>query len=192
MNRLLIQSNGTTEGYASSSLAHPSTSTVNGSSSVEGSAGPSGSNNDVRRLQDEVNQLTKRNGGTHPSIKFSVLTYLCINVFLFFLFTPRRIGGNSFMIVELMQQLARAEQHAKEMSAVMKKDFELSEGEKSQKIKDMEKSQRQWKQEKDELLRVSTMSTCFFFCCVCVLYNVRFRDRILPTLKKNCDYSPRN
>ena len=36
----------------------------------------------------------------------------------------------------------------------MKKDFELSEGEKSQKIKDMEKSQRQWKQEKDELVRV--------------------------------------
>ena len=53
-----------------------------------------------------------------------------------------------------MQQLARAEQHGKEMSALMKKDFELSEGEKSQKIKDMEKSQRQWKQEKDELVRV--------------------------------------
>lgn len=66
-----------------------------------------------------------------------------------------------------MQQLARAEQHAKEMSAVMKKDFELSEGEKSQKIKDMEKSQRQWKQEKDEFLRVSTVSTCFV--CVCAL-----------------------
>lgn len=54
-----------------------------------------------------------------------------------------------------MQQLARAEQQGKEMSALMKKDLELSEGEKSQKIKDMEKSQRQWKQEKDELLRVS-------------------------------------
>lgn len=53
-----------------------------------------------------------------------------------------------------MQQLARAEQNGKEMSALMKKDFELSEGEKSQKIKDMEKSQRQWKQEKDELIRV--------------------------------------
>ena len=53
-----------------------------------------------------------------------------------------------------MQQLARAEQQSKESSAIMKKDLELSEGEKSQKIKDMEKSQRQWKQEKDELLRV--------------------------------------
>lgn len=53
-----------------------------------------------------------------------------------------------------MQQLARAEQHGKEMSALMKKDFELSEGEKSQKIKEMEKSQKLWKQEKDELLRV--------------------------------------
>jgi hypothetical protein len=53
-----------------------------------------------------------------------------------------------------MQQLSRAEQTGKEMSALMKKDFELSEGEKSQKIKEMEKSQRQWKQEKDELVRV--------------------------------------
>lgn len=53
-----------------------------------------------------------------------------------------------------MQQLARAEQQAKEAAAMLKKDLELSEGEKSQKIKDMEKSQRQWKQEKDELLRV--------------------------------------
>ena len=53
-----------------------------------------------------------------------------------------------------MQQLSRAEQNGKEMSALMKKDFELSEGEKSQKIKEMEKSQRQWKQEKDELIRV--------------------------------------
>ena len=53
-----------------------------------------------------------------------------------------------------MQQLSRAEQNGKEMSALMKKDYELSEGEKSQKIKEMEKSQRQWKQEKDELVRV--------------------------------------
>ena len=50
--------------------------------------------------------------------------------------------------------MSRTEQNGKEMSAVMKKDLELSEGEKSQKIKEMEKSQRQWKQEKDELVRV--------------------------------------
>lgn len=55
---------------------------------------------------------------------------------------------------ELMQQLARAEQHNKEISTTMKKDLELSEGEKSQKIKEMEKSQKQWRQEKDELIRV--------------------------------------
>ena len=53
-----------------------------------------------------------------------------------------------------MQQLARSEQHTKEATALMKKDLELSEGEKSQKIKDMEKSLKQWKQEKDELTRV--------------------------------------
>lgn len=62
MNRLLIHSNGTSEGYVPA-LTHANTSAVNGSSS-EGSGGSSGSNNDVRRLQDEVNQLTKRNGGT--------------------------------------------------------------------------------------------------------------------------------
>ena len=73
MNRLLIQSNGTVEGYTPS-VAHPSTSAVNGSSSVETPAGPSVSNNDVRRLQDEVNQLTKRNGGT-TSIHFSSINY---------------------------------------------------------------------------------------------------------------------
>ena len=53
-----------------------------------------------------------------------------------------------------MQQLSRAEQNGKEMSALMKKDYELSEDEKSQKIKEMGKSQRQWKQEKDELVWV--------------------------------------
>ncbi len=72
--------------------------------------GSEGSSNDVRRLQDEVNQLTKRNG-------------------------------------ELMQQLSRAEQQ-------MKKELELSEGEKSAKMKDT----KQWKQEKDELTRVNLLS----------------------------------
>lgn len=57
-----------------------------------------------------------------------------------------------------MQQLARAEQLSKETSLSMKKDFELSEGEKSQRIKELEKSQRLWKQEKDELTRVSCTS----------------------------------
>ncbi|KAK4005018.1 hypothetical protein OUZ56_006742 [Daphnia magna] len=128
MNRLLIHSNGTGDGYTSATaatLTHVTAAALpalNGSSGGESSGSgcnPPGNNNDVRRLQDEVNQLTKRNG-------------------------------------ELMQQLARAEQNGKEMSALMKKDFELSEGEKSQKIKDMEKSQRQWKQEKDELIREMT------------------------------------
>jgi hypothetical protein len=77
MNRLLIHSNGTGDGYtpavaATAALtlgaASAAASTaLNGSSSGDGGPGsggnPSGNNNDVRRLQDEVNQLTKRNGG---------------------------------------------------------------------------------------------------------------------------------
>ena len=64
MNQLLIQTNG--EAYPSTALPSTSSSSlsaaVNGSSACDG--GQSGlSNNDVRRLQDEVNQLTKRNGG---------------------------------------------------------------------------------------------------------------------------------
>jgi hypothetical protein len=156
MNRLLIHSNGTGDGYTpavgtTAALTHGAASAtastaLNGSSG--GDSGPvnsSGNNNDVRRLQDEVNQLTKRNGGTQ-SVFLLIQRYIISQTL------------NSFrpllLCVELMQQLSRAEQNGKEMSALMKKDFELSEGEKSQKIKEMEKSQRQWKQEKDELVRV--------------------------------------
>ena len=65
MNRLLIHSNGTGDGYTPA-LTHSVTtaSAVNGSSGESSNGGPSSNNNDVRRLQDEVNQLTKRNGGT--------------------------------------------------------------------------------------------------------------------------------
>ena len=56
MNQLLIQTNGPSTSSSSLSAA------VNGSRACDG--GQSGlSNNDVRRLQDEVNQLTKHNGG---------------------------------------------------------------------------------------------------------------------------------
>jgi hypothetical protein len=167
MNRLLIHSNGTVDGYTSSvastaataALTHAAASVacaaapaaLNGSGDGPGSGGgsssggnPSGNNNDVRRLQDEVNQLTKRNGGNPSPIQLQFCFYQTHLVLLVRL----------CLSLELMQQLSRAEQTGKEMSALMKKDFELSEGEKSQKIKEMEKSQRQWKQEKDELVRV--------------------------------------
>ena len=58
------------------------------------------------------------------------------------------------VFAELMQQLARAEQQSKEMSALMRKDSELNESKKSQKIKELEKSQRQLQQEKDAMTRV--------------------------------------
>lgn len=73
MNRLLIHSNGTGDGYTSATaatLTHVTAAALpalNGSSGGESSGSgcnPPGNNNDVRRLQDEVNQLTKRNGGT--------------------------------------------------------------------------------------------------------------------------------
>jgi len=65
MNRLLIQTNG--DAYQSAALPSTSSSSlsaaVNGSSACDGGGQSGLSNNDVRRLQDEVNQLTKRNGG---------------------------------------------------------------------------------------------------------------------------------
>ena len=65
----------------------------------------------------------------------------------------------SDVFTELTQLLARSEQQKQELAASIKKDFESSEGEKSQKIKELEKMQRQWKQEKDELLRVCRLSS---------------------------------
>lgn len=70
----------------------------------------------------------------------------------------------------------------------MKKDLESSEGEKSQKIKELEKLQRQWKQEKDELLRVRRR----------VIFGSRvfhrdklgaLNNRIWPTRKKSCGFN---
>lgn len=93
MNRLLIHSNGTGDGYtpavastAAAALTHAAASIAcaaapaaaaalngsgdgPGSGSGGGSGNPSGNNNDVRRLQDEVNQLTKRNGGNPSPIQ---------------------------------------------------------------------------------------------------------------------------
>lgn len=59
MSRVLLQPNG--DGGAGGSAvmaALPPAASVNGSSGVG-----EGNGNEVRRLQDEVNQLTKRNGG---------------------------------------------------------------------------------------------------------------------------------
>ena len=63
MNRLLIHPNGEpgSAGSSTTVAALPPAASVNGSAG--GGAEP-GNGNDVRRLQDEVNQLTKRNGGT--------------------------------------------------------------------------------------------------------------------------------
>jgi hypothetical protein len=92
MNRLLIHSNGTGDGYtpsvastaATAALTHAAASVacaaapaaLNGSGDGPGSGGnPSGNNNDVRRLQDEVNQLTKRNGGNPSPIQLQFCFY---------------------------------------------------------------------------------------------------------------------
>ena len=68
MSRLLLHPNA--EGWsAPTGAALPAAPSVNGSTTVVD--GSSGSSNDVRRLQDEVNQLTKRNGGTSWCIVLS-------------------------------------------------------------------------------------------------------------------------
>ena len=61
MNRLLIQTNG--DAYPQAAL--PSSSSSSATGAVNGSGSCEGGSNDVRRLQDEVNQLTKRNGGKY-------------------------------------------------------------------------------------------------------------------------------
>ena len=59
MSRILLQPNGAGQMPAlPPAPAHPSSSGLNGVVSRD-----SDSTNDVRRLQDDVNQLTKRNGG---------------------------------------------------------------------------------------------------------------------------------
>ena len=67
-----------------------------------------------------------------------------------------RLTDVSCSDAELIQQIARLEQHGKELG-VTQKSLELSENEKNQKIKDLEKQQRMWKQEKDELTRGITV-----------------------------------
>ena len=87
MNRLLIHSNGTGDGYATAvgttaALTHGAASAtastaLNGSSGGDsGLVNSSGNNNDVRRLQDEVNQLTKRNGGSQSVFFFLIQRYI--------------------------------------------------------------------------------------------------------------------
>lgn len=111
MNRLLIHSNGTGDGYTSATaatLTHVTAAALpalNGSSGGESSGSgcnPPGNNNDVRRLQDEVNQLTKRNGGTklssctvHRVFLCFILSYLVATaalIFLFFVFPTNSLA----------------------------------------------------------------------------------------------------
>ena len=69
MSRFLINCNGAA-GNSGQLAALPSSTSSVVSNGVGGGGGGSGleSANDVRRLQDDVNQLTKRNGG---------LSFLC-------------------------------------------------------------------------------------------------------------------
>ena len=66
MSRVLVHSNGDAAELSISSTT-PSSSNVNGVSSNSSS---NDSTNDVRRLQDEVNQLTKSRGGLILFFKF--------------------------------------------------------------------------------------------------------------------------
>ena len=107
--------------------------------------------NEIRKLQDELNTLTKRNQGTKTQCgKFSNL--ILAEIFLIFHNLSTELNCVYFCIPELESAMKQMESESKELSSI-KRDLEFAESEKASKMKDFEKQLKTLKLEKEDLAR---------------------------------------